>query len=468
MNTNELTTLIQSGEGERLEFKERWNEAALTTLAAFANTQGGAVLVGVSDDGHSVGWTGSDRDLQAIADQTADSLRIQPSVTVQAYQGQKVLVIRTGTSLVPVAYRGRYYRRIGNTTREIAPEELGRFFVARLGVKWDSIPGDYGPEALDPETVQAFVRSAHKRLPYLREDEPIQSILAKLDLLREGKLTRGALLLFGQQPQQLFLSGSIHMGRFKDAITIVDDKLLRGNLFQQLEQAMQLFRQYLQVRYAIPSAVGEGTMVDAVRRHEQWDYPLEALREAVVNALVHRDYFETGMDTQIRVYEDRVVISNPGGLPEGMTTEELRHEGHRSIPRNPLLAQVFYYAELAEKWGTGTTRMIRRCLDEGLPEPTFEANGSTFQVTLSKDPYTDERLRQLGLSERQIRAVLWSKEHGSISNQEYQTLSGVSERTATRDLAELVRQEILTQVGRTGKGTTYRLRGIPKPPMTPR
>ena len=95
----------------------------------------------------------------------------------------------------------------------------------------------------------------------------------------------------------------------------------------------------------------------------------------MINALIHRDYFQTGSEIQIRVYDDCVVITNPGGLPEGMTVDELRQERHRSLPRNTLLAQVFYYGELLEKWGTGTSRMITLCQNHGIPEPEFFSSG---------------------------------------------------------------------------------------------
>ena len=329
-----LIELFQSGESETLEFKETWGEATLKTIAAFANTRGGILLVGVDNRGQATGWQGADRELQAIVNQIADGLRIQPQITVESLEGHPVLRVQGTPSAVPIAYQGRYYRRVGNTTREISLDELGRFFVARLGVKWDGIPEACSLEELDEETLRRFVQMAQARLPYLSAQEPTESLLRKLELLEDGRPTRGAMLLFGVNPQRYFLMAEIHMGRFKDGITIVDDKLLKGNLFQQLDGAMQTFRQYLQVRYEMPKEIGERAGAEALQRREIWDYPLEALREAVINALIHRDYFQTSGDIQIRVYDDRVMISNPGGLPEDMTVEELKREFHRSVLRN--------------------------------------------------------------------------------------------------------------------------------------
>ena len=212
-----------------------------------------------------------------------------------------------------------------------------------------------------PQRSSVFSNLQRAGLPFAKDDESVETILQKLGLIRDGKVTRGAVLLFGKNPQALFTSAQIHMGRFKDDITIIDDKILKGNLFAQLESAVQLFRTYLQVRYEFEGKSREDEPLSAMQRKEIWDYPIEALREAVINALIHRDYFQTGAEIQIRVYDDRVVITNPGTLPDGMTVDELKREGHRSMPRNTLLAQVFYYGELLEKWGTGTSRMITLC-----------------------------------------------------------------------------------------------------------
>lgn len=185
---------------------------------------------------------------------------------------------------------------------------------------------------------------------------------------------------------------------------------------------------------------------------------LDALREAVINALIHRDYFETSSDIQIRVFDDRVLITNPGGLPDELTVEDLKAEHHASCPRNPLLAQVFYYAELIEKWGTGTWRMAQMCRAQGLPAPDFIAGPRRFEAHFIADPYTEDRLREMGITDRQIRAVHHVKLKGHIGNLEYQELAGVSKRTATRDLEALAQAGLLSRVGGVGRTVRYALK----------
>jgi len=172
----------------------------------------------------------------------------------------------------------------------------------------------------------------------------------------------------------------------------------------------------------------------------------------VVNALIHRDYTYPA-DIQIRLEEDRLEVWSPGELPSPLTPEQL-YQPHSSVLRNPLLAQAFYFAGVIERWGTGTTRIVRLCREQGLPEPEFANWQGGFRVTFLKDPYTPERLRKLGLNERQIRAVLYVKEHGEISNRDYRSLTGVSDETARQDLLALVKRKVLRVKGK-GRATRY-------------
>jgi ATP-dependent DNA helicase RecG len=214
----------------------------------------------------------------------------------------------------------------------------------------------------------------------------------------------------------------------------------------------------MQVRYEFGEKPEKTEPLSAMQRTEIWDYPIKALREAVINALIHRDYFQAGSEIQIRVYDDCVVITNPGGLPEGMTVDELRQKRHRSLPRNTLLAQVFYYGELLEKWGTGTSRMISLCQNHGIPEPEFSSHPDWFSVTFDKNFYTDERLLALGLSDRQVQAVRHVRENGAITNKEYRELTGMSPRAALRELTDLCTREVLVKQGTTGRSTVYILK----------
>ena len=316
-------------------------------------------------------------------------------------------------------------------------------------------------DEIDEQAVHRFCRRAEHRLPGLRDDELVASVLQKLNLVSEGRPANAAVLLFGTHPQRRFISANVHMGRFKDGITILDDRMFEGTLFDQIDAVMKQFRQYLQVRYDITGGVNSGPGDSVVHRREIWDYPLNALLEAVVNALVHRTYFGTTESITIRVYDDRVLIRNPGGLPGGITVEQLKQEPHPTVPRNPLLANVFYYAELVEKWGTGTTRIVGLCREQGVPEPVYETTPTSFEVEFTRES-SKARPSGYSLKEGQLQALAFLEEHGRITNAQYQELAGVKKRQATNDLTDLERRGIVERAGTTGRGTYYVLRGEAK------
>jgi len=242
----------------------------------------------------------------------------------------------------------------------------------------------------------------------------------------------------------------VRIGRFKTPVDIIDSVEIKGNLFKQLDEMIKVIKRHISVRYEIKD----------IRREDVWEYPLEAIREASINALIHREYLSSE-DIQIKIYDDRIWFWNPGKLPEGLNTEMLRKE-HPSKLRNKLIAFVFYYAGLIEKWGTGTIRMISWCRKRGLPDPEFVEEFGGFSVRFWKDIYNEEHLKKLRLNERQIKAVLYVKREGEITNKKYQEINNVSKKTATNDLAELVRLNIFLQVGITGKGTKYVLNMNPQ------
>ncbi len=441
---------INAAESPTLEFKRQWTDRALEDLAAFANTDGGTLLLGIRDDGEIVGTRADDQELQRIANLIAAHLEITPSIQVLEMQGLPVVEIRVDPAPGLVAYKGRYLRRVGTTNRDFSPDELARHILTRSGRSWDSLPSEWTLQEVDLEALRQFARLAQPRLPYFDPSNPEQS-LRNLNLLEGDRLKNAGVLLFGKRPQRLFPQAQIRIGIFRGT-EILDSHDFTGTLWDQLDGAVERFRQVLKVRFEIQV---EEPSLEGLQRKEIWEYPLEALREAVANALIHRDYTYPA-DIQIRLEEGRLEIWNPGELPSPLTPEAL-YGPHSSVLRNPLIAQAFYFAGVIERWGTGTTRIIRLCREQGLPEPEFAHWQGGLRVTFLQDPYTPERLRKLGLSERQIKAMLYVKEHGEISNRDYRRLTGVSDETARQELMALVKRNLF-QVQGKGRATRYELR----------
>ncbi len=201
-------------------------------------------------------------------------------------------------------------------------------------------------------------------------------------------------------------------------------------------------------------------MTGRPEREEVWDYPLEAVREAIVNAVCHRDY--TVMShIEIRIYDDELIVWSPGRLLLGLTLEEL-FKPHASKLRNKGVAEVFFDTKIIEQWGSGIEKMQNYCRIAGVYEPVFEEYQG-FRVVFRKGIFNEEYLRGLGLNERQIEAFFYVKEKGQITNKEYQELCKVKDRLATKELKDLVTRDIFKKIGTTGKGTYYIIKGITIP-----
>jgi ATP-dependent DNA helicase RecG len=444
---------IEHREDETHEFKERWTDEALKDLTAFANGRGGTLFVGVRDDGMITGAPAHDAEIQRIANVITSRLGLTPSIRVTESDSHTIIVVEVEPNRGTVSYQGRYLRRVGSTNRDFTMEELARHLLERSGRTWDSLPSIWTPDQVDPEALAYFARLARPRLPHV-DAANAEQLLRNLNLIKEDRLTNAGVLLFGQRPQQLFATAQLRIGLFRSIIHILDSHDFTGTLWQQLDGAMERFRQVLKVRFDI--RVTELT-VEGLQRQDVWEYPLDALREVVINALIHRDY-TIPADIQIRLYEDRLEAWNVGDLLPPLTPEQLRGP-HSSVLRNPLIAQAFYFAGMIERWGTGTTRVIALCREQDMPEPIFETGQGGMRVTFAKDPYTPERLRVIGLNDRQIQAVRYAKEHGSISNREYRQLNGVSDEGARLDLKQLMEMGVFAQQGK-GRSVVYGLAAI--------
>ena len=447
MDEKELKKLLTIGETNTAEFKEIPNKAFYKTISAFANTKGGIILLGVDKNSNPVGIELSTRFLEDLTNRIVNKLSLYPDIETIDIEGKRVITVRVVHSGYLVSYEGRYYERIGNTTREMNQQKLKVLLLK--GKPWDSITTDISLEEIDSDSVKNFIHLAvnNNRLTNVSLNEPQQIILEKLDLLVDGKLTNGAVLLFGNNPQKHFINLCVRMGRFKTETTIIDDKWIKGNLFQQFEETIKIIKQFISVRYEIKG----------IERKDIWDYPITAIREALLNALTHRDYFNIANFIVIKVYDDHIWFSNPGGLPEGITIEQLK-KPHQSYLRNPLIAKVFYLAGFIEQYGSGTVRMVNWMKEAALPEPEYKEEMGGFSVYFHKDIYTEEYLRKKELNERQVKAVMYVKKKGKITNKEYQEINSVSNKTAYLELSDITEKGILTTEGSGRKlGYTFKV-----------
>ena len=251
--------------------------------------------------------------------------------------------------------------------------------------------------------------------------------------------------MFGKNPQKIFLQAETRCARFKgiEPLEFIDMKVFGRNILDQRDDVVEFIKEHIKLHAKIVE----------MERAEKWEYPIEAIREAVTNAICHRDYSSTS-NAQVRILDDRIEVWNPGNLPSGWTVENLKKK-HESKPRNHLIAKLFFMVKNIEQWGTGTLEMIKETVKHGLPEPEFEDTGTSIVVTFRKSKFKEEYLE--GLNERQVKAIDYLARHGKITSQKYISLTNVGERTARNDLSAMVNKGLLQKKGKT-QGSYYIIR----------
>ncbi|MDD3772486.1 MAG: ATP-binding protein [Weeksellaceae bacterium] len=436
-------------EQQNIEWKEPWRDEYLKWICGFANAKGGKLIIGIDDNGKIVGVENYKRLMEDIPNKIQNHLGIVCDVNLVEAGNKNVIEIDVMPYDIAISYQGKYHYRSGSTKQELKGNSLNEFFLKRSGRTWDDvIELRASIDDIDIKAIESFKKAAlkSKRMPFIEDENDISNILDNLLLLENKQIKRSAILLFGRNPCRFFVNAYVKIGRFGQT----DDDLLfqevvESNIFELADKTLEV----LDRKFLISPITYEG-----LNRIENWEYPYKAVRETIINAIVHRDY--TGAPIQISVYDDKIIIWNEGKLPEGLSIEDLRKK-HSSRPYNPIIAGVFFKGGLIESWGRGTINIYSECLKANIPEPKFESNFGGISVTLFKDKYTEEHLSSLGLNERQIKAVLYTKEHANITNSIYQNICKISERTASRDLEFLTEQRIFEKTGEK-KGTKYKLR----------
>jgi ATP-dependent DNA helicase RecG len=443
------------GENEKVEFKENFDKEAIETAVAFANANGGTILMGVDNSGKIKGTSIGKETLKDWVNEISQATQptLIPEIKSYKIKGKTIVAITIEKSPIkPIAYKSICYARVGNSNKKLSPKEIAELHLQTIGSSWDGyLTKEAALEDIDSEKVKEYIKLANETGRRKIKEKPLE-VLKKLDLTKDNKPTWAAILLFGKEPQRFVSQAKIHCGRFKGETTIIDDELIEGTIIEQVDKTLEFIKKHLKLRFEIS---GEA------RRREEWEYPLPAVRESVINAVCHRDYTEPS-DIQVRIYDDELIVWSPGKLPLGITLEELC-KPHKSVLRNKLIAQVFFDIALIERWGTGINRMIDACRAQGLPEPKFEEYQG-FRVMFRK-PFAKEELTKIGLNERQLKAVEYTEKNGSITNREYQKLNNTTKRTATRDLTDLVQRGIFRSIGKGKRKLRYTLtlkQNVPK------
>ena len=461
MTAEELLALIAQGEGETLEFKRSVAELdkVTETAAAFANTRGGIVLIGVNPAGRikgvEVGQTTRERIANRITSNTDP--RLYPSVEFIGVAGRAVAVINVPENVdKPHLAFGRAFKRVGAVTAQMDRAEYERLLLARRQLPFDQrkIP-DATLDDLDEARLRWYLqRAAQERAIPADLTAPMAENLKRLGVAQERNgqlvLTTAALLLFGKRPQQFLSYTMVRLARFQGTtpLNFIDRLDCIGTLPEMIDEAERFIKRNTRV----------AAKITGFERREITEYPYPAVREAIANAVAHRDYDRADVEVRVSVFADRIEVQSPGRLPVPLTLDTLSEE---YALRNRVLAELLFNIRYIERWNTGIMRMRRWMRGHGLPEPIFQEVGQTFRVTfvgpgdnildlIPEEGVID--LRALGLNERQVEALrLMVNEKRRLANRDYRELFGVGNQTAARELAELVEkgQAIRAGLGRT-------------------
>jgi len=372
MNKKELALILEEGEGLTIEFKENVNSDLSKELVAMANSVGGRIFIGINDRNAQTGIAKNNAILSQIQDMAT---HCDPPVPIEITHFENIVIIQVKEGLnKPYRCSKGFYLRSGANSQKMSTREITEFIQSEGKVRFDEIVDenvDFN-KVFDPSVLTRFINAA--RITKTLGDHAVLENLGVL-LHRHHKLylnNAGLLFFCRDLPPHLFFA-TITCALYKgiEKVTILDRKDFSADLISNIEDTILFLKKHLNLRYEIKT----------MRRKEILEIPEVALREAIVNAACHRDYFEKGANIMVEIFDDRVHISNPGGLPKGLSPEKF---GTLSVSRNPLIASLLHRAGYIEKMGTGINRIKNALAAARDPEPVFRFD-SFFTVTFKRD-----------------------------------------------------------------------------------
>ena len=444
-------------ENQNVEWKTLWHDEYIEWVCGFANAQGGIIEIGRNNDGKIIGLSDAVKLLEVLPNKIRNATGVLVDVDVCAENGKQYIVITVKPYPAPVTYHGRYFYRSGSTNQELTGSALDEFILRKQGRTWDGVPVPYITEdEFERDAFKFFRRKAVESTRLSKEDLEIDdaALLQNL-LLTEGRyLKRAAILLFHQNPEIWVPGAFVKIGFFENEADILYQDEIHGPLISMPDKVLDTL--YLKYFKGIISYKG-------IQRIETYPVARSALREAILNSVVHKDY-SAGIPIQIRVYKDKVSIFNSGGLPDGWTVEKLL-SWHESSPRNPLIAGAFFRSGMIETWGRGIEKIMTTCREEGKPAPMFDSSQSGMRVLFNdKTPsassiYSDTSIGDnigdsIGdnLSEIQQKIIALMVHNATISARVIAEKIGIAPRNVEANIRVLKKMGIVERIGSAKSG----------------
>lgn len=444
--------MVIMDESQNVEWKQSWHDDYLKWICGFANAEGGRIFIGKDDQGNVVHLHDFKALMDKIPNKIRDQLGIMCQVSLRGKSGQKYIEIEVPPYEVAVSLRGRYYFRSGSTKMELTGVALTDFLLKKSRKSWDDV---LEPNAtlsdIDEDSLNIFLKDAKGagRMPRF-SGLKMPEVLDKLRLLTDDGLKRAAIVLFGKDPNKFYPNMSVRIGRFgRNSADLRFHEIIEGNLVRMLFDTIEVLGNKFLVRKI---------NFQGIQRIEKGEYPQPALREMLLNALIHRTFM--GPPVQIRVFDEQISVWNEGTLPFGQTIETLK-KVHNSRPRNPILADVCFKGGYIDTWGMGTLKIINSCADAGLPEPDIEEMDGGLMVTLYKTvsaTNTGNTRNKLGsvlgsivyeLTDRQFELLSIIHDNSKVTYQQLSEKLDIQESAISKHISKLKAKGLLIRLGGT-------------------
>ncbi len=432
IDSNQIKFLIGQGEGYNLEFKVSYSSKIDKEICAFANANGGKILLGVAKNHEIKGINITDK-LKSQIQNLARNL--DPSLTIDILEIDNILIIDVPEGVnKPYFYGGKSAVRIGANAQKMSKNEIRRFFQEeglvlfdeKANIEFDLI------EDFNDKNFNFFLEKA-KITPILEK----QAILENLYLLKDTYLKNAGILLFCNEITKFFLQATITcvLYQSKTKYKILDKKEFDEDIYSNFTNAIIYLQSKLNTEFIIKSGI----------REEKLELPEEALREALLNSIAHRNYFVSGANIMLEIYSDRVEITNPGGLVKALSKEDL---GKRSLSRNNLLFGLMQRMGLVEKVGSGIIRMQNAMKNYALDEPRFDINDNWFTIIFDRPPeWWSMKWAEKKLTKTEIEIITEIKKDPKVSMRILSTILKVNQSVIRKNIKNLKNKKVLKRIG---------------------
>ena len=455
METDQLLEVIESGETQEVELKQSFHSSQdfSKLMGGFANTQGGMIIVGVNAKKQIIGVKEDVDKLQQKISAAAQAVSppLVPDIQVHSIEGKKVIavVIQKAIDSTFHTFHGAIHVKVGSTLKKFEGNQLVDFLRSKQILCFDENFSNATLDNLDVEKIKEYLKTRNQE-DFLKQNSVENFLLSSKLATKNGnlKIKNATVLFFSKEPENFFSQIEIKLVQFDgmEPVKIISHQLIQSDPVSSIEKSLSFVKKNLSKSIQI---------TDKPRRQEKYEYPIEVIREAIVNAVAHRDYFSKD-SIQIYLFSNRIEITSPGSLPTGLPKELF---GTLSVRRNPIVYRLLRDYGYVEGLGSGVPRMINAMRNHGLRDPEFGFYERFFRIVLHNEEGKQKPIEEYeDLNERQKKCIEFLKKHKSIKTKKYEEMNNTSFGTAIADITELLKFKYIKKVG-SFRGAYYVLNG---------